>query len=82
VPQDEINRIQQTVPQNAAQATEENITRAAWFSFLGTLISMVAAVMGGYARRTGLPLRSLPDYHGTAVGWQNRLLPTGSASRT
>ena len=24
-----------------------------------------------YARRTGLPLRSLPRYHGTAVSWEN-----------
>jgi protein MpaA len=24
-----------------------------------------------YSRRTGLPLRSLPRYHGTAVGWEN-----------
>ena len=32
-----------------------------------------------YARRTGLPLRSLPDYHGTAIGWENHLVPTGSA---
>jgi N-acetylmuramoyl-L-alanine amidase/Zinc carboxypeptidase len=24
-----------------------------------------------YARRTGLPLRSLPAYHGTAVSWEN-----------
>ena len=32
-----------------------------------------------YARRTGLPLRSLPNYRGTAVGWQNRLIRDGSA---
>jgi len=32
-----------------------------------------------YARRTGLPLRSLPDYHGTAIGWENHLLRDGSA---
>ena len=32
-----------------------------------------------YARRTGLPLRSLPNYRGTAVGWQNQLIPDGSA---
>jgi protein MpaA len=36
-------------------------------------------VMSDYARRTGLPLRSLPNYRGTAVGWQNRLIPDGSA---
>ena len=32
-----------------------------------------------YARRTGLPLRSLPNYRGTAIGWQNHLIPDGSA---
>jgi protein MpaA len=32
-----------------------------------------------YARRTGLPLRSLPAYHGTAVSWENRTVPGGSA---
>jgi protein MpaA len=32
-----------------------------------------------YARRTGLPLRSLPAYRGTAIGWQNHLLRDGSA---
>jgi murein peptide amidase A len=32
-----------------------------------------------YARRSGLPLRSLPDYRGTAIGWQNHLLRDGSA---
>ena len=37
------------------------------------------SVMADYARRTGLPLRSLPNYRGTAVGWQNRLIPAGSA---
>jgi protein MpaA len=37
------------------------------------------AIQRGYARRTGLPLRSLPDYHGTAVSWENRLAGGGSA---
>jgi protein MpaA len=37
------------------------------------------SVMAEYARRTGLPLRSLPPLRGTAVGWQNRLIPAGSA---
>src|SRR4051794_31686563 len=37
------------------------------------------AVQREYARRTGLPLRSLPAYRGTAIGWQNHLLPEGSA---
>jgi protein MpaA len=32
-----------------------------------------------YARRTGLPLRSLPYYHGTAVTWENRALPESTA---
>jgi protein MpaA len=36
-------------------------------------------VQRGYARRTGLPLRSLPAYHGTAVSWENRVVGTGSA---
>jgi protein MpaA len=37
------------------------------------------AVQRDYARRTGLPLRSLPDYRGTAIGWQNHLIRDGSA---
>jgi murein peptide amidase A len=37
------------------------------------------AVERDYARRTGLPLRSLPAYHGTAVSWENRALPTNTA---
>jgi protein MpaA len=37
------------------------------------------AVQREYARRTGLPLRSLPDYRGTAVGWENHTVPGGSA---
>jgi protein MpaA len=32
-----------------------------------------------YAHRTGLPLRSLPDYRGTAIGWENHLVRDGSA---
>jgi protein MpaA len=32
-----------------------------------------------YARRSGLPLRRLPNYRGTAIGWQNHLLPGGTA---
>ena len=32
-----------------------------------------------YARRSGLPLRSLPNYHGTAIGWENRLVGDGTA---
>ena len=37
------------------------------------------AIQREYARRTGLPLRSLPDYRGTAVGWENHLVHDGSA---
>jgi protein MpaA len=37
------------------------------------------AVQREYARRTGLPLRSLPAYRGTAVSWQNRVVGGGSA---
>jgi protein MpaA len=37
------------------------------------------AVERDYARRTGLPLRSLPNYHGTAVSWENRELPGSTA---
>ena len=37
------------------------------------------AIQREYARRTGLPLRSLPAYRGTAIGWQNHLLRDGSA---
>jgi protein MpaA len=37
------------------------------------------AVQREYARRTGLPLRSLPDYRGTAIGWQNHVIRDGSA---
>jgi protein MpaA len=32
-----------------------------------------------YARRTGLPLRRLPDYHGTAVSWENHTIRGGTA---
>jgi protein MpaA len=37
------------------------------------------AVQREYARRTGLPLRSLPDYRGTAIGWENHLIRDASA---
>ncbi|HVK08034.1 MAG TPA: hypothetical protein VM597_04565 [Gemmataceae bacterium] len=30
------------------QAAEENATRAAWYSFLGTVVSMLAGIAGGY----------------------------------
>jgi len=32
-----------------------------------------------YARRTGLPLRWLPNYRGTAIGWQNHSVKDGTA---
>jgi protein MpaA len=32
-----------------------------------------------YARRSGLPLRALPPYHGTAVSWENHAVRGGSA---
>jgi protein MpaA len=38
-----------------------------------------ASLQRDYARRTGLPLRSLPAYHGTATSWQNRLISDGTA---
>ena len=38
-----------------------------------------AAVQREYARRTRLPLRSLPGLVGTAVGWENQLVHDGSA---
>jgi murein peptide amidase A len=37
------------------------------------------AVQREYARRTGLPVRSLPRYRGTAIGWQNHEIRDGSA---
>jgi protein MpaA len=37
------------------------------------------AVQREYARRTGLPLRSLPDYPGTAIVWENHEVPDATA---
>jgi protein MpaA len=37
------------------------------------------ALQRAYARRTRLPLRSLPNYRGTAVSWENRVVRGGSA---
>jgi hypothetical protein len=37
------------------------------------------AVVRDYARRVGLPATRLPDYHGTATGWQNHAFPGTSA---
>jgi hypothetical protein len=60
VPQNEIDRMRSTVPDATARARdaannpdtqrqiEDNATKAAWYSFLGTLISMIAAALGGY----------------------------------
>ena len=60
VPENEIERVKNSIPnftQRANEAAnnpenqrqlEENATRAAWYSFLGTLISMIAAALGGY----------------------------------
>jgi protein MpaA len=38
-----------------------------------------AALQRDYARRVGLPLRSLPNYRGTAISWENHLLTRGTA---
>lgn len=37
------------------------------------------ATLRAYARRTGLPLRRLPRYRGTAVGWQHATRPQHEA---
>jgi protein MpaA len=37
------------------------------------------ALQRAYSRRVGLPLRSLPRYHGTVVSWENRVVGGGSA---
>jgi hypothetical protein len=57
VPQNEIDRVRANIPDanarandpNARQQVADNATRAAWYSFLGTLIAMVAAALGGFA---------------------------------
>jgi N-acetylmuramoyl-L-alanine amidase len=38
-----------------------------------------ARVVRAYARRVGLPARTLPNYHGTATSWQNHAFPGTSA---
>lgn len=55
VPQNEVDRMRATIPdatararEAAGQATEEHATRAAWYAFLGTLVSMLAGAIGGY----------------------------------
>jgi N-acetylmuramoyl-L-alanine amidase len=37
------------------------------------------ALIRGYAKRVGLPARTLPHYHGTATSWQNHAFPGTSA---
>jgi hypothetical protein len=37
------------------------------------------AVVRGYARRVGLPARTLPHYRGTATSWQNHTFPGTSS---
>lgn len=57
VPQNEIDRMRGTLPNATARANEtannpqqveETATRAAWYSFLGTLVAMIAGALGGY----------------------------------
>jgi hypothetical protein len=57
VPENEIARMTAAVPDATARAreaandpnrVEDTATRAAWYSFLGTLIAMAAAAVGGY----------------------------------
>ena len=51
VSQEQINQLRANANVNDPanrQAIEENATRAAWYSFLGTLVSMLAAAIGGY----------------------------------
>ena len=36
-------------------------------------------VVRAYARRVGLPARTLPNYHGTATSWQNHTFPGTSS---
>jgi beta-N-acetylhexosaminidase len=36
-------------------------------------------IVRAYARRVGLPARTLPNYHGTATRWQNHTFPGTSA---
>jgi protein MpaA len=38
-----------------------------------------ASLQRDYSRRTGLPLKWLPNYRGTAIGWQNHLIRDGTA---
>jgi hypothetical protein len=57
VPPNEIDRVRSTIPDASArtreaandQANQDLTARVAWYSFLGTLVSMLAAGIGGYA---------------------------------
>ncbi len=58
VPQSEIDRMRANVPDATARSREaandpnranDNAKAAGWYSFLGTLIAMAAAAIGGYA---------------------------------
>jgi hypothetical protein len=51
IPQEQIDKARANANLNDPanrQALEENATRAAWYSFLGTLVSMLAAGIGGF----------------------------------
>jgi len=60
VPDSEIEKVRASIPNATARANEaandpnvrkeveDNTTRAAWYTFLGTLISMAAGALGGY----------------------------------
>jgi hypothetical protein len=49
---EEIDRVRKTIPERTGLAgpavNEDNATRAAWYTFLGTLVSMLAAAVGGF----------------------------------
>jgi len=57
VPASEIDRVRSTIPDATARtreaandpANQDLTARVAWYSFLGTLVSMLAAGIGGYA---------------------------------
>ena len=60
VPENEIERVKNSIPNFTARANEaannpetqrqleDNATKAAWYSFLGTLVAMIAGALGGY----------------------------------
>jgi len=53
------------------QAAEENATRAAWYSVLGTIVSMLAAGLGGFVG-AGPTFRLLPILVGTSTTVERR----------